>query len=95
MAAAICMYAQMLHEVLVKRGMPLSNLSRHTAEAFALVQEVFATTDFEGVQGRVHFDVGSGDVKGWVMIQQLQTLSGTEKLIDVAVHRYPGMLFLG
>ena len=60
-ADAVCMYAQMLNELLVKRGVPLEDLARRTATAYELVQEVFARTDFDGVQGRLSYEPGSAE----------------------------------
>jgi len=90
-ADAVCMYAQMLQEVLVRQRIPLGFLSARTPRAYQVVQGSFARTDFEGVQGRVRFAPGSADPKGSVILQQLQ--GGA--FVDIALYDHPSFKFLG
>lgn len=91
-ADAACMFAQMLHEVLVVRGVPLEDLAQRTDAAYAEIVSVLSHTDFEGVQGRVRFEPGEADPKGFVILQQMQA-GGT--ICDIASYNHPDMSFFG
>ena len=71
-ADALCMYAMMLHEMLVIRGRPLADLAARTEAVYSEIQEIFAATNFEGVQGTVRYAPNSPDPKGSVILQQMQ-----------------------
>ena len=53
MADAVCMYALMLHELLIVRGYSIETLSQKDSEMYERIQDVFARNVFEGVPGQV------------------------------------------
>jgi len=83
-ADAVCMYAQMLHEILEVRKRPLADLTTRTSDAYLEIQEVLSLTHFEGVAGLMRFGPGEADPKGSIVLQQLQIQSGVGVLVDYA-----------
>jgi len=82
-ADAVCMYAQMLHEMLVVRRRPLVDLAARTSAAYSEIQEVLAATDFQGVQGRLRYGPNEADPKGSIIMQHLQNHNGTGVIVDI------------
>lgn len=91
-ADAVCMYAMMLQEVLVVERIPLGVLAQRTGSAYDAVQEAFAATNFEGVQGTVSYAPNSADPDGTVLLQQLQA---GDKIVDIAEYKQGSFYFLG
>jgi ABC-type branched-subunit amino acid transport system substrate-binding protein len=83
-ADAVCMYAQMLHKILVvDSSATLTDMAARTQSAYNTIQTVLAASDFEGVQGRVRFAAGSADPKGSIIVQQLHADSTPETIVDI------------
>merc|ERR1712218_292643 len=91
-ADAVCMYAQMLHELLVVQQISLQSLSQRTSQAYAKIQASFAATNFEGVAGRVKFGPNKADPDGSIIVQQMQ-IGGS--IVDIASYVEGRLTFLG
>ncbi|CAK0836431.1 unnamed protein product [Prorocentrum cordatum] len=82
-ADAVCMYAQMLHQLVEVEGVQLDNLRERTPSAYLAVMDAFAASNFSGVIGQVKFAPNSPDPEGSVKLEQLQN-AGTYRQVEFA-----------
>jgi len=94
MADAVCMYALALDAVLIGQGVSLTHLRERRPPEYHQIQEAFASSDFEGVSGRVRFPQGSKHPDGSLLVQHLQ--SSTDVVLRMAEYSSDGVFtFLG
>ncbi|CAK0886293.1 unnamed protein product [Prorocentrum cordatum] len=82
-ADAVCMYAQMLHQLVEVDGVQLDDLRERTPSAYLAVMDAFAASNFSGVIGQVKFAPNSPDPEGSVKLEQLQN-AGTYRQVEFA-----------
>ena len=91
-ADAVCMFTMMIQEVLLVKKIPLKVLAQKTSSAFDAMHAAFTATNFEGLPGAVKYGPTSGDLKGTVLVQQLQT---GDAIVDIADFHHGSFHFLG
>mmetsp|Transcript_80860 Transcript_80860/g.237659 ORF Transcript_80860/g.237659 Transcript_80860/m.237659 type:complete len:1458 (-) Transcript_80860:181-4554(-) len=72
-ADAVCMYALMLREMLFTRNWSLADLATRGPEVYPEIVDVLGTSNFQGLQGQLHFMPGMADPSGGsIVVYQLQ-----------------------
>lgn len=99
-ADAVCMYAQMLHQILYVHNYTLDSVQKRTKEAYDMIQELFGATDFQGVTGRIALSphLGSarqGEPDGAILLQHLQSSPSGVEVVDIAEYNRKVLTFLG
>jgi hypothetical protein len=94
-ADAVCMYAQMLHQILYEHNYTLDSVQKRTEEAYDMIQELFGATDFQGVTGRIALSPHKGEPDGAILLQHLRRSPNGVEVVDIAEYNHRVLTFLG
>ncbi|CAK0866521.1 unnamed protein product [Prorocentrum cordatum] len=82
----VCMYAQMLHQILYVHNYTLESVQKRTEEAYGMIQELFGATDFQGVTGRIALSPHKVEPDGAILLQHLRRSPNGVEVVDIAVY---------
>jgi len=94
-ADAVCMYAQMLHQILYVQNVSLQAVQQRSMETYTMIQDIFGATDFEGVTGRIKLAPDKGEPAGSILLQHLHASPHGVKVVDISEYNNRTLTFLG